>query len=839
VDAFKRTRSARFGGRYLLDRAADPVAVVVDGRVASANGALASLLDIDRHRLVGRRFAEFVAPDHRERLQARQVLESNGPWPAGERLRVRTATGTTHPAHVTSLPVLWAGRLASQLTILPVDGGLAGSPPAEPPELLAAIGDGQIEVHYQPVVWLRTGTVLKVEALARWRHPERGLLGPAEFVAAAELDGSITELGREVLRVATAQVQQWRADRQPGLELTVNLSAHELGDPSVVDQMASALAATELPPQALWVEVTETALVRDLTGAVERLTALRELGVRLAIDDFGTGYANLTNLRQLPVDAIKIDRTFVAGLGRDGDDTAIVRNTLNLARELGLLVIAEGIETSAQQQTLLELGAEMGQGYHFSHPVPAPELAGLLTRSVAPAPRLGGDDDDERVRLEALHRTGLLDTGPEADFDDVVRLTARLLDVPISLVSLVDAEKQWFKARVGLELAHTPRRWSFCAHALERPGEVLVVNDAAADPRFVDNPLVTGPPNVRFYAGAPLTTDDGAVIGTLCVLDRRPRSLTADQLDGLRRLARHVSSLVRLRTAGAALAREVEARAVAEDAAADRDGGTRPWSTTTRTSSSCWPSTAWCSMPTRRCPTSSAIPPATGPAAASWTWSSPRTDQRPERCCAGPHPGPARSRRPPSAFGTGIGAPPARGHRHLLRRAERATAAARGPRRHRGPPGAAPLEHQAYHDGLTGLANRRRFMDELARRDQGYGILYLDLEDLDEVSTSLGRAAGDEILQAVARRVERTVKSTDLVARLGVDEFAVLLAGQPPVTDIAARVGDAVRRPIAVNGSLVEVAASIGHVTVQPGMAPSVALATAADELQRGRSGRS
>jgi EAL domain-containing protein (putative c-di-GMP-specific phosphodiesterase class I)/DNA-binding response OmpR family regulator len=228
----------------------------------------------------------------------------------------------------------------------------------------------EFEVFYQPVVRLEDRTVVSVEALMRWRHPDLGLLSPASFIEAAEESGLIVELGRHVLDTACHQLGRWRAEGHP-LDLSVNLSAPQLVDVSLPEKVEAAMAANELPPGSLWLEVTETSLVGDVGRAAAVLERTDRIGARMLVDDFGTGWSGLTYLRHFPVRAIKIDRAFVAGVGiRDGDE-AIVRWILSLGRELGLPVTAEGIETEAQRAMLLELDCSTGQGYLFARPAPA------------------------------------------------------------------------------------------------------------------------------------------------------------------------------------------------------------------------------------------------------------------------------------------------------------------------------------------------------------------------------------------------------------------------------------------------------------------------------------
>ncbi len=243
-------------------------------------------------------------------------------------------------------------------------------------ELASGIAAEQLVVAYQPIVD-PAGNVVKVEALARWQHPTRGLLLPASFIPAAERSPVMTALTEEVLRQGTAQVAAWRRAGLPALELAVNISARELSDPALVDRVVGALQTSGLPASALWLEVTETALSRDTLPVDGAVAKLRSLGVRFALDDFGTGFATLAQLHTFPGQALKVDRMFVGGLaaGDDGD-AAIVRSVLALGRELGLSVIAEGVETQAQHQALAGMGCELFQGYLFARPA-LPESAPL------------------------------------------------------------------------------------------------------------------------------------------------------------------------------------------------------------------------------------------------------------------------------------------------------------------------------------------------------------------------------------------------------------------------------------------------------------------------------
>jgi diguanylate cyclase (GGDEF)-like protein len=254
-------------------------------------------------------------------------------------------------------------------------------------ELAAAIRGGQMAVAYQPLVDMRSGRPIGAEALVRWNHAD-GVRTPDSFIGLAEDTGLITELGLLVLRDACTQAARWAASVSDETELlvTVNLSARQLADPGIVDSVAEALADSGLDPRRLVLEITETVLMQDRDAAAATLWQLKSLGVRIAIDDFGTGYSSLAYLRRFPIDMLKVAREFVDGLGRDANDDAITRAIVDLAGTLGLLTIAEGIETTQQQEHVAALGCDLAQGYLFSHPVDADVVLGLVSAPVASSP---------------------------------------------------------------------------------------------------------------------------------------------------------------------------------------------------------------------------------------------------------------------------------------------------------------------------------------------------------------------------------------------------------------------------------------------------------------------
>jgi diguanylate cyclase (GGDEF)-like protein/PAS domain S-box-containing protein len=253
-----------------------------------------------------------------------------------------------------------------------------------------ALERGEFEVYYQPQVDLQTGRTVGFESLVRWHHPERGLVSPSEFIPVAEETGLITALGWWVLKEACNQAREWqeRYPSDPPLLMNVNLSAKQLKRPDAVDTVERLLKETGLQPRCLSMDITETALIvapeNESTIALKRL---RELGVRISIDDFGTGYSSLAYLRRLPADILKVDKSFVDGLGKDVEDIALVQLIVDTAHTLGMYVVAEGVESAEQAKQLKEMGCDIAQGYYFSEPLPPEVASAFLTKHGAVSPR--------------------------------------------------------------------------------------------------------------------------------------------------------------------------------------------------------------------------------------------------------------------------------------------------------------------------------------------------------------------------------------------------------------------------------------------------------------------
>jgi len=260
-------------------------------------------------------------------------------------------------------------------------------------ELRTALNTGQIEVHVQPQAQTRTGEVGSVEALVRWRHPERGPVAPDEFIPVAERSGLIGPLTTRVLDLSLAALADWRRQGED-LSIAVNLSTRSLHDADLVEEVARLLRRYDVPAERLTLEVTESSVMADPARATALLNELRELGVRLSVDDFGTGYSSLSYLKRLPVQEVKIDRSFVAGLHDQGGDVAIVRAIVDLGRHLGLEVVAEGVEDQATWDQLATMGCDLVQGWHLGRPMPTGELVPWL--------RARGGDEAGRPTLRVV-----------------------------------------------------------------------------------------------------------------------------------------------------------------------------------------------------------------------------------------------------------------------------------------------------------------------------------------------------------------------------------------------------------------------------------------------------
>jgi diguanylate cyclase (GGDEF)-like protein/PAS domain S-box-containing protein len=247
-------------------------------------------------------------------------------------------------------------------------------------DLARALDDGAFGLHYQPIINVGTGRPSAVEALARWTHPRRGAVPPTEFIPVLEETGGIHALGQWALDTACRQLREWQDSSMRHLGVSVNLSPQQLGHDDLASDVEAVVDRYRIDPACLTFEITETFLMRDLDAAVKALSRLRDVGCRLALDDFGTGWSSLTYLRSVPVDSVKIDRSFIEGVADSPEDRAIVGSVVWLCRTLGKDVVAEGVETEEQYDALTRLGCTHAQGYFLAPPQPAGELTAWMAR---------------------------------------------------------------------------------------------------------------------------------------------------------------------------------------------------------------------------------------------------------------------------------------------------------------------------------------------------------------------------------------------------------------------------------------------------------------------------
>jgi EAL domain-containing protein (putative c-di-GMP-specific phosphodiesterase class I)/CheY-like chemotaxis protein/GGDEF domain-containing protein len=409
-------------------------------------------------------------------------------------------------------------------------------------ELEQAIANHDLYVCYQPKVSCKTGMVSGFEALARWKHSTRGLINPDEFIPLAEANGLIDALTIEVM---TQAMQWYRGFRiklrqvskvHPGfpdpdkLTLSINISALSLSNTQIFERLTLMCGDYDIEPGNVIFELTETSAMEDPVSSLELLTRLRLRGFRLSIDDFGTGYSSMIQLVKLPFSEIKVDKSFVITARESEESRAVIKSVVSLGMSLGLIITAEGIEDEETQVFLRNIGCTLAQGYLFARP-----LAG---EQVLPWLASRGTDSEQR-RLQALTTLSLLDTPAEERFDSLIRLTQRLFKVPMATFTLIDSERLWFKSRIGLGTQSVLRASAFCNHTIEF-NRVFVINDTLADKEYARHPGVINVPYIRFYAGAPVHTADGSVVGTVTLLDKEPRTFNTQETDALQQVARMI-----------------------------------------------------------------------------------------------------------------------------------------------------------------------------------------------------------------------------------------------------------------------------------------------------------
>ncbi|GAA4975307.1 hypothetical protein GCM10023225_15520 [Kineococcus glutinatus] len=417
-------------------------------------------------------------------------------------------------------------------------------------ELRCAITDGQLRVHYQPLVDAHSRQMRGVEALVRWQHPRLGLLTPAAFIPEAERSSTIVALTEWVLHEAVDQAASWARAGRP-LRVSVNLSARLLAHEGLAAYVETQLRRSGLPPELLMLEVTESAVTAQPRRAAAALAELRSRGICTALDDFGTGYTSLAMLQDFPFDELKVDRRFVANALNSAGDEAIVRAVAELAHRMGFEVVGEGVEDEATSRLLAGLGYDLLQGYHFSRPVPAVDVLAL---DCAPTPQVARTltPAQEQARATSADQHATLIDNDDPILRELTAVAARVIDVPVAMVTLIGKTEQHMLAPVGTDSFSMAREDTFCHHVVNE-SDLIQVPDTTADVRFKGIPIVKSGPHIRFYAGAPITDAAGHVLGTVCVLDQRPRTLSAVEADVLRGLARAAAARLASRVDAASI----------------------------------------------------------------------------------------------------------------------------------------------------------------------------------------------------------------------------------------------------------------------------------------------
>jgi diguanylate cyclase (GGDEF)-like protein len=399
-------------------------------------------------------------------------------------------------------------------------------------DLRAAVERNQLVLHFQPIAGLRSGQILGVEALVRWMHPERGMVPPMLFIPLAEETGLVVAIGEWVLREACRQTVAWHRafpDRPP-VSVAVNLAASQLQLPGFADTVAAVLADTGLRAEDLVLEITETQIMDNVDGILPNLGQLQDLGVRMSIDDFGTGYSSLSRLRSLPVDELKIDKSFVQGIHTSTDQAPLVAAIVAMAHGLNLQVVGEGVETAAQLDFLLRAGCDRVQGYLLGRPVPADVIGELISQPVlvlrlaAAAAVLGAAGDDLDIDIAEALASVLAEASSSAEVvDGLLDLVMRATGLDGAYVTRIEWSQQeqtvvGTRGECGL---HVGERFSWAG--------------AATPDVYGDGRNLRG---LETYLSVPVVGAAGGLLGTLCAVSAAPRTLARTQLAAMEVLGR-------------------------------------------------------------------------------------------------------------------------------------------------------------------------------------------------------------------------------------------------------------------------------------------------------------
>lgn len=403
-------------------------------------------------------------------------------------------------------------------------------------DLEQAIYNHEIYLVYQPKISCISGALTGFEALARWHHQEKGFISPEKFIPLAEQHNLIDVLTLQVFEQALGFLRQLQAaesklsSHNRELLLSVNISAVSLKSLELFKQIEMLCESNQIHPDQLILELTETAAMDDPVMSLDLLTRLRLRGFRLSIDDFGTGFSSMLALVRMPFSEVKVDKTFVMTSADSRESRLVIKAIIELAHSLNMQVAAEGIEDNAALELLRKMGCDQAQGYFIGRPMLPDAFIEWSNKS---------SEHIDLQRLKHLHGLGLLDSEPEHRYDRLTKLCARLFNVDISLISLIDENRQWIKSSVGFSQRQTERSIAFCNQTIAQD-DVFIVPDTLLDHQYVNNIMVTSAPFVRFYAGCPIRVRSGEKLGALCLKHSVPKEFSETDKTLLKQLAQMV-----------------------------------------------------------------------------------------------------------------------------------------------------------------------------------------------------------------------------------------------------------------------------------------------------------
>ncbi|MDT8311515.1 MAG: EAL domain-containing protein [Methylophaga sp.] len=433
-------------------------------------------------------------------------------------------------------------ELMQQTANMPSNPTLVGQLPQRPSDdalvcaddLQQALENKEITIVLQPKVTCQSGALSGFEVLARWTHGQKGTISPDIFIPIAEQYGLIDQLTVQVFEQALPLLHQWQHNIASAwrLKLSVNISPVSLANEQLFIDIEQLCQQHQVASEQLILELTETAAMDDPVKSLDTLTRLRIRGFRLSIDDFGTGFSSMLALVRMPFSEVKIDKSFVMTAANAHESRQVIKATIDLAHSLDMSVTAEGIETQETLQQLQAMGCDLAQGYYIGRPMTSEQVVDWLNQRQVFL---------EQQRLQSLQALQLIEQLQGPRYERLTFLAQQLFDCNCSFITLIDNEFQWIKAVQGDLPKKTKRSLAFCNLTITQD-RVLVVENASEDTRFARNPLVTGPPFIRFYAGTPIHAPSGEKLGALCVTDSQPQKFSDADGDLLQQLAKLVDN---------------------------------------------------------------------------------------------------------------------------------------------------------------------------------------------------------------------------------------------------------------------------------------------------------